>query len=142
MFNFTRDRNASVQPGTPLKSWLSGVAAGRGCLSHFCSADGGALTPTPPSVTSASRVRLFPSYVGRIFLPSTACRNTEINNRGGRAPPLLRLRVSAGRHRRMDGRGLYTSKFPSVKPDPPVHEMEVLGPMDKPCCFPSSMSGL
>ncbi|MEQ2254776.1 hypothetical protein ILYODFUR_007072 [Ilyodon furcidens] len=36
-----------------------------------------ALTPTQPSVTSASRVRLFPRYVRRIFLPSAVCFNTE-----------------------------------------------------------------
>lgn len=37
----------------------------------FCLSSGGAraLTPTPPSVTSASRVRLFPQYVRRIFPP-------------------------------------------------------------------------
>lgn len=111
--------NAGVHPGTPLKPGLSGVAAGRGCLSHFCSADGGALTPTPPSVTSASRVRLFPSYVGRIFLPSTACRNTEINNRGGRAPPLLTAGFCGSSP--PDGRkGSLHLKFPSVQPDPPV----------------------
>lgn len=50
---------------------LCWVNAGAGCLTHSCSLHGGAraLTPTPPSVTSASRVRLFPRYVRRVFLP-------------------------------------------------------------------------
>ncbi|CAB1451008.1 unnamed protein product, partial [Pleuronectes platessa] len=43
-----------------------------GCLTHSCSLRRGgarALTPTPPSVTCASRVLLFPRYVRRVFCP-------------------------------------------------------------------------
>lgn len=56
-------------------------------LTHFfCLRSDGAraLTPTPPSVTSASRVRLFPQYVRRIFPPlrwPLHWEPLEINNR-------------------------------------------------------------
>lgn len=65
----------------------AGVKGRMSRLTHFfCLRSDGAraLTPTPPSVTSASRVRLFPQYVRRIF-PPLRCplhwEPLEINNR-------------------------------------------------------------
>lgn len=127
MFNFTRDRDPWGPTRNPFKAGLLGLR--RDGVSESLLAPRTAelcLTPTPPSVTSASRVRLFPSYVGGIFLPSTSCFNAEaleINNRGQRTVSVAALSDCGfgGRRRRMYGRGLYTSKFPSsVKPDPPV----------------------
>lgn len=60
-------------------------------MCFFSPSSGGAraLTPTPPSVTSVSRVCLFPRYVRRIFPPlHTACflratRNKQAQKKGG-----------------------------------------------------------
>ena len=75
-----------LSPGPVLSLWRTGPITGStgcwspappvgllsGCLTHSCSLRRGgarALTPTPPSVTCASRVRLFPRYVRRVFCP-------------------------------------------------------------------------
>lgn len=88
-------------------------------LTHFfCLRSDGAraLTPTPPSVTSASRVRLFPQYVRRIFPPlrwPLHWEPLEINNRKNERGALRAKAVRLSALEAADGlrRGGYASKL-------------------------------
>lgn len=70
---FARDRERGFGPENPDHDPPAVLGHSRGGMSDSLllgARHGGAraLTPTPPSVTSASRVCLFPRYVRRIFL--------------------------------------------------------------------------
>lgn len=95
-----------------------------GCLTHCCSVHGGAraLTPTPPSVTCASRVRLFPRYVVSSSPPPPTVTLRDTRNKqaqkGGRCEDRSGSSVTVISS--LWTEGAYTYKLPSVKPKPPV----------------------